>query len=55
MEHDKIATHVYRHNHDHAYNEALPQDGIEHVFVEKFEELDNDLERILEEHGRKLE
>jgi hypothetical protein len=53
VEHDKVATHVYQHNHDRGYNPDLPRDGdIEHVYIEKFETLTNTLEAFCEKHGR---
>ena len=54
VEHDKVATHVYRWNHDRIYNPDLPEDGIEHVFVEKWEDFEKNWESLCEEHGRKL-
>ena len=44
VEKDKVATHVYRWNHDSSYNPkcAGGNDGIKHVFVETFEDLYND-------------
>jgi site-specific DNA-cytosine methylase len=54
VEHDKISTHVYRHNHDRQYNLELPEDGgIEHVFYSAFEELENNEQLLLDKHGRK--
>lgn len=51
VEHDKVAKHVYRSNHDHTYNTNLPDDGIKHLFIEKFEELTDDIEKFLQENG----
>jgi alpha/beta superfamily hydrolase len=52
-EHDKISTHVYRHNHDRTYNTKLPEDGdIEHVFYQKFEHINENVENFLKDHGR---
>jgi hypothetical protein len=57
VEHDKIATHVYRYNHDPAYNDILSDQGgnVEHVYVRKFEEFEKDVEEqtVLEKYGRK--
>lgn len=54
VEHDKIATHVYRSNHDRSYCPELPDDGgIEHVCVSTFEELVKNVEVFLAKHGRK--
>jgi len=39
VEHDKLATHVYRWNHDSEYNTENRNDGIHHVFMKKFEKL----------------
>ena len=53
-EHDKISTHVYRHNHDREYNSELPEDdGIQHVYYSTFEELESNEQLLLDEHGRK--
>jgi hypothetical protein len=52
-EHDKVATHVYRHNHDRIYNTNLLDDGgIEHVFYRKFEEINGNVDAFMNEHGR---
>jgi site-specific DNA-cytosine methylase len=54
-EHDKVATHVYKYNHDANYNpKLLKEDGLscEHVYYESFEEVEAQLEDILQEHGR---
>lgn len=59
VEHDKVARHVYRFNHDHTYNSSLPEDhgGINHVYeYEKWEDLDGSdefLQDFLDKHGRK--
>jgi hypothetical protein len=53
VEHDKIATHVYKTNHDTRYNTELAPDGIEHVYYSSFEEVEEDLRKIIKEHGRK--
>ena len=53
VEHDKVCCHVYKYNHDHKYNEELVDDGIEHVYCEKFEEVERNIEKIMKEHGRK--
>jgi hypothetical protein len=54
VEHDKIATHVYKTNHDSHYNTKLaPDDGIEHVYFSTFEEVEENLRNIILEHGRK--
>lgn len=55
VEHDKVATHVYRWNHDHTYNTELPDDDIQHVFVEKWEDFDRDWESFCDKHGRKFD
>mmetsp|Transcript_39283 Transcript_39283/g.81511 ORF Transcript_39283/g.81511 Transcript_39283/m.81511 type:complete len:1105 (+) Transcript_39283:61-3375(+) len=43
-EHDKVATHVYRENHDPTYSESnlvkISNSGIDHVYFESFEELE---------------
>jgi hypothetical protein len=51
VEHDKVATHVYRSNHDHYYNSKLPDDGVEHVFIEEFEELTGNVKKFWNDHG----
>jgi hypothetical protein len=53
VEHDKVATHVYRWNHDPTYNLDLPEDDIEHVFVEKWEQFEDNWRALCDEHGRK--
>lgn len=54
VEHDKIATHVYRFNHDRTYNKELPEDGgIQYVYYRKFETFKEQHESILKQHGRK--
>jgi hypothetical protein len=53
IEHDKIANHVFKHRHDPSYNKDLPEDGIEYVYYETFEEFETNIDSIMEEHGRK--
>jgi site-specific DNA-cytosine methylase len=53
VEHDKVATHVYKTNHDSHYNTELARDGIEHVYYSTFEEVEKDLCGVFREHGRK--
>jgi hypothetical protein len=53
VEHDKIATHVYRWNHDPSYNTSLQEDGIEHVYILKWENFEDEWESLCETHGRK--
>jgi site-specific DNA-cytosine methylase len=53
VEHDKIATHVYKTNHDSHYNTELAPDGIEHVYFSTFEEVEEDLRGLIRHHGRK--
>jgi site-specific DNA-cytosine methylase len=53
VEHDKIATLVYKTNHDSNYNPELVPDGIEHVYFSTFEEVEGNLRSIILEHGRK--
>lgn len=44
VEHDKVATHVYRSNHDANYSDFnLSSDGIEHVYVDRFEDIEKEL------------
>ena len=54
IEHDKVATHVSRYNHDITYNPNLPRqdgDSIEHVYYSTWEEFQQNLEPIMKEHG----
>jgi hypothetical protein len=39
VEQDKVATHVYRHNHDKAYNDDLPDDDILYSFYESLDKI----------------
>jgi len=54
---DKVARHVYRHNHDAMFStkEGMYDDGIEHVYEYKsFEEVESNLGTFFDRHGRKL-
>jgi site-specific DNA-cytosine methylase len=53
VEIDKVATHVYRHNHDANYNPQLEADDtIEHVYeYQNWEALENNLADFVERHG----
>ena len=54
IEHDKVATHVSRYNHDIQYNPNLPRqdgDSIDHVYYSTWEEFQQNLEPIMKEHG----
>jgi hypothetical protein len=53
VEHDKVCNHVYKYNHDYNYNKELVDDGIEHVYYEEFQEVERNIEKIMQEHGRK--
>ena len=54
VEHDMVATHVVRYQHEQSYNHDLPQDdGIDHVYVSKFEEIWDNLDGFMAKHGRK--
>ena len=54
VEHDKVATHVYKFNHDREYNPDLPDDGgIEHIYYPKWESLMGNVEAFYKDHGRK--
>ena len=46
VEHDKIATHVYRSNHDASYSDfaIADNDGIHHVYIPSFEALKKEFE-----------
>lgn len=52
VEHDKVATHVYKSNHDCCYNQNLVKDGIRHVYIEKFEDLEATIAMRISELGR---
>ena len=55
VDHDKVATHVHRWNHDPEYNSNLPPDpiDIEHVYdYRRFEEIRDDIDDFLSYHGR---
>ena len=44
---------VYAWNHDCLYNDALPIDeGIRHVYVKKFEHVEENVEDLLSKYGR---
>jgi hypothetical protein len=51
---------VYKWNHDSSYNGKLPADSIKHVYIEKFEFLENceenceNLNKFLMDYGRTL-
>jgi len=53
-EHDKVATHVFRTNHDPSYNQSLPQDDIEYIYFDKFEDIESNLDAFVQAHGRKF-
>ena len=53
VEHDEIANHVVRRNHDHQHNPSLSDDGIEHVYISTFQEMEGSIDQFLQEHGRK--
>ena len=42
VEKDRVATHVFRWNHDSSYNEKVDDDGIHHVYKESFELVSNE-------------
>lgn len=48
-----IAEHVVRSQHDNSYNDKLKDDGIEHIYHSKFEEIEKDLDGFMETNGRK--
>jgi hypothetical protein len=54
VEHDKVATHVTKLRHDPAYNSRLADDGIEHVYISTFEELEKDVDDFCNQHGREF-
>jgi hypothetical protein len=45
---------VYKWNHDLKYNDTLPDDSIEHVYIEKFEDIESilDFQDFIHDHGR---
>ena len=56
VDHDKVATHVHRWNHDPIYNPDLPRDpnDIEHVYdYHSFEEIRDEIDHFLLNNGRK--
>lgn len=53
IEFDTVARLVYKFNHDPSFNGDLPDDGIEHIYVDSFEAFVRDFETFMEEHGRK--
>jgi hypothetical protein len=55
VEHDEIANHVVRRNHDHQHNASLSDDGIEHVYISTFQEMEGSIDQFLQEHGRKYQ
>lgn len=70
VDHDKVAREVYKANHDYKYTCQLVEendsgekrkvygdiedDGIDHVYYERFEDIENDINSILNTHGRKF-
>jgi hypothetical protein len=55
VEHDMVATHVHRWNHDPTYNSALLPDKCEHIYdYATFEDIRDNVAEFLEEHGRTL-
>lgn len=54
VDHDLVARHVARFNHDKSYNPLLEHDdGIKHVFYHSFDEVKEKLDDILDKYGRK--
>ena len=45
--------HVNQHNHDSNYNQNLEDDDIEHIYIKKFEDIQNNLDQFMEDHARK--
>jgi hypothetical protein len=55
VDHDKVATHVHRWNHDPNYNQELPQDSIEHIYdYHRFEDIVDNIGQFHMQHGRTL-
>jgi C-5 cytosine-specific DNA methylase len=54
VDHDKVATHVHKWNHDPEYNPSLTPDYCEHIHYNKFEDIADNLDDFLDEHGRTL-
>ena len=48
VEHDKVANAVYKYWHNHDV------DGINHIFISKFEDFERNIDHWLEKHGRKF-
>jgi hypothetical protein len=53
-DHDKVATHVFRYNHDFTYNNKLSYDGIEYVFVPSLKKLESVWKGLMRRFGRKF-
>ena len=52
VDHDRVAQHIYRWNHDHAYCGNATDDGINHVTLyETYEELEENVEDLVREYG----
>lgn len=51
VEHDPIATHVVRYQHDTTYNTSLLGDGIKHMYMAKFEDIEQNVDKVIREHG----
>lgn len=51
-----ISLSVYKWNHDPMYNDSgsISDDNIEHVYIEKFEDFEENMEDYLSKHGRKF-
>lgn len=47
---------VYKWNHDKKYNDSLSEDSIEHVYVDRFEQFEDDnyFHEFLARYGRTL-
>jgi hypothetical protein len=51
---DKVATHVFRHNHDTGYNSDKPDDDIKYVYYRRFETIERKLDQFMQEHAREF-
>jgi site-specific DNA-cytosine methylase len=59
-EHDKVANHVFKYNHDVMYTPNLmkiedEESSCQYVYYETFEQVEKQIEDIVKEHGRTLE
>ena len=53
VEYDGVARKVYKFNHDPSFNPNLPGDGVDYVYINSFDDLDQDIESFMNKYGRK--